>query len=161
MYLIPYFKLFPDQAVEETRTMIFQDHPTVPDGSYPIAEYYCSDPQCDCRRVMLNILPADPEPGVRGFLAAISFGFDRDGEMAGPFLDPLNSQSEYADIFFDIVAQLLGDDPDYVARLERHYDQVKQATSSRTPKLAAQTKSKSKIKAARKRKRKSKKRRKR
>ena len=26
----------------------------------------------------------------RGYLAAISFGFDRDEEMSGPFLDPLN-----------------------------------------------------------------------
>jgi preprotein translocase subunit SecA len=49
--------------------------------------------------------------------------------MAGPFLDPLNPQSKYAGKLLDLVARLVLSDPLYVARLERHYDLVKQAAS--------------------------------
>ena len=88
MYLIPFVQLFPEQAMAETRTITTQGHPVLPDDEYALVESYCTDPACDCRRVMLNVLPR--RQGKRGFLAAISFGFDRDEEMAGPFLDPLN-----------------------------------------------------------------------
>jgi len=63
------------------------------------------------------------------FLACISFGFDRDDEMAGPFLDPLNPQSRYAEQLFGLVEDVILSDSRYVARLERHYEMVKQAAS--------------------------------
>lgn len=124
MYLIPFVQLFPEQAMAETRTITTRGHPELPDDEYALVESYCTDPTCDCRRVMLNILPH--RQAGRGCLAAISFGFDRHDEMAGPFLDPLNPQSQYAEVFLDIVTQMLETDPAYVARLESHYRQVKQ-----------------------------------
>jgi hypothetical protein len=62
-------------------------------------------------------------------LAAISYAFDRDDEHAGPFLDPLNPQCEYAETLLWIVEELVLSDVRYVARLERHYARVKQAAS--------------------------------
>jgi len=62
-------------------------------------------------------------------LAAISFGFDRADEMAGPFLDPLNEQSEYAPALLDLAADVVLADPAYVARLEAHYRMVKEAAA--------------------------------
>ena len=46
--------------------------------------------------------------------------------MAGPFLDPLNPQSTYADTLLRLVEEIL-EDPAYVTRLEAHYYQVKGA----------------------------------
>jgi len=127
MELIPFVVLFPEQAVIETRTVTTRGHAQVPDDSYALVEAYCPDPTCNCRRVMINILPeSNPQ---HGFLASIGFGFDRDNEMAGPFLDPLNPQSRYAEALLSIVEQVL-DDPAYVARLESHYHQVKEAMRS-------------------------------
>jgi hypothetical protein len=131
MSLIPFVTLFPKKGVDETRTITTRGHPLLPDDEYALVEFYCPDPTCDCRRAMLNVVP---RRGVkRSFLASISFGFDRDDEMAGLFLDPLNPQSEYAEVFLDIVLRDILSDPDYVARLEAHYDQVKQAVANPTP----------------------------
>ena len=62
-------------------------------------------------------------------LASISFGFDRDAEYAGPFLDPLNPQSRHAEALLELVTPILEYDTDYLARLESHYRQVKQAVA--------------------------------
>ena len=68
-------------------------------------------------------------------LATISFGFDRDEEMAGPFIDPLNSACSYADEFLELAEDLLFSDPRYVARLERHYYLLKEAVGMHPAKL--------------------------
>src|SRR5438093_6826356 len=123
-HLVPFMALFPEQAGAETRTLTTRRLPGLPDDEYAITESYCPDPTCECRRVMLNVLARHRV--ARGFLASISFGFDRGGEFAGPFLDPLNPQSQYAAVLFDLVTQVLAD-PAYVSRLESHYRQVKRA----------------------------------
>jgi hypothetical protein len=98
-------------------------------GSYGLLEFYYPDPNCDCRRVMLNIAE---ERGPDRFLASISYGFDRNAEDAGPFLDPLNPQSRYAEELLQLVEETVLSDPRYVARLERHYHLVKEAASDPT-----------------------------
>jgi hypothetical protein len=127
MDLIPFVELFPEKAMAETRTITTRGHAVLPDEEYALVESYCPDPTCDCRRVMLNVLARHHT--TRHFLASISFGFDRDGEMAGPFLDPLNPQSRYAEALLKIVQRMLETDAAYVARLESHYRQVKQAVA--------------------------------
>jgi hypothetical protein len=126
MYMIPFVQFFPKQAEDETRVITTRNHSLLPDDEYALVEFYCSDPACDCRRVMLSVFPQ--RRSAQGFLASISFGFDRDRELAGPFLDPMNPQSQYADALLKIVGTVLAN-PDYCARLERHYHQVKQAAA--------------------------------
>jgi hypothetical protein len=65
-------------------------------------------------------------------VATISYAFDRDDEMAGPFLDPLNPQSLFSTVLLRLVTQVLSD-ATYVARLEAHYYQVKGITAAPTP----------------------------
>jgi hypothetical protein len=127
MYLIPFYVVEPELAGEETRvmyTLVEQDG--LPPGSYGLLEFYCPDPACDCQRVMLNVAE---EKHPDHFLASISYGFDRDDEMAGPFLDPLNPQSKYAAKLLQLVEEIVLSSPRYVARLERHYALVKRAAS--------------------------------
>jgi len=56
MYLVPFLIVDPELAVKETRvvTLLGADR-GVPSGSYGLIEFYCPDPQCDCRRVLLNV----------------------------------------------------------------------------------------------------------
>jgi hypothetical protein len=127
MHLIPLFAVDPELAARETRvmhTLVPQEE--LPVGAYGLLEFYCPDPACDCRRVMLNVAE-EKQPD--HFLASISYGFDRDDEMAGPFLDPMNPQSQYAEQLLRLVEETVLSDPRYVARLERHYVLVKQAAS--------------------------------
>lgn len=131
MGLIPFATLFPQKGMDETRTITTRGHAVLPDDEYALVEFYCPDPACDCRRVLLNV--AARRQMKRGFLASISFAFDRDDKHAGPLLDPMNPQSEYAGVFLAIVSRDILSDPAYVARLEAHYDQVKQAAADPTP----------------------------
>jgi hypothetical protein len=124
MYLVPFYELFPEQAWAETRSITIQGHPLLPDDDYGLIEAYCTDPKCDCRRVMLNVVGRQQGPD---YLASISFGFDRKKQHAGPFLDPINRQSEFAPALLDLVIRQILSDPAYVARLESHYRQSKGA----------------------------------
>jgi hypothetical protein len=119
--LIRFDRLFPQQAMAEVRVITLLRHPTLPDDEYALVESYCDDPACHCRRVLLSVV------GRRAMtaLASIGYGFDRDGEWAGPLLDPLNPQSRHADALLELLQQLVLTDPAFVARLEAHYYQVK------------------------------------
>jgi hypothetical protein len=127
VYLIPFYIVDPELAARETRVLnMLVSQSGLPAGSYGLFEFYCPDPACDCRRVMLNVVE---EKNPERFLASISYGFDRDDDMAGPFLDPLNPQSPYAEELLRLVEGVVLSDVRYVARLERHYHLVKQAAS--------------------------------
>ncbi len=95
-----------------------------------MAERFSLPAAYDAHYLALNVHPR--RQARRGCLASISFAFDPDDEfiermgVTNPFLDPLNPQSEYAEFFLGFVTQMLKDDPDYAARLESHYRQVKQ-----------------------------------
>ncbi len=120
MGFIPFYKVEPESAERETRTItVLKTHEGIPEGTYGLIESYCPDPACDCRRVMLNI--TYQEQLERGYLATIGYGFDRDEEMAGPFLDPLNPQSEHSEALLELVTTGALSDPRYVERLAEHY----------------------------------------
>ena len=125
MYLTPFVTIFARQGEQETRVVTTSGYPGLPDDEYALVESYCIDPKCDCRRVMLNVAGRRQ---AKGYLTSVSFGFDRDEDLAGPLLDPLNPQSQYADTLFPLVVQILAD-PAYVARLESHYRQIKRAAA--------------------------------
>lgn len=127
MHLIPFFEIFPEQGERETRTITTRGYPGLPADEYALVEAYCPDPECDCRRVMINVVGRRQMQ--RGYLASISYAFDREAEYAGPDLDPINPQSKYAPILFGLVVELVLSQPDYVARLESHYAQMKRAAS--------------------------------
>jgi hypothetical protein len=124
-----FYHHFPKLADEETRFVnIIGQAPagSIPAGSYALVEAYCTDPNCDCRRVLLNVVERD-----HGHVATISYGFDRDGPEPGPFLDPLNTQSPYAEELMEMIAKMTLHDPIYLARLERHYALMKEKCSGR------------------------------
>lgn len=128
MSLIPFYLVDLDLAGAETRTLtLFQPSEGIPAGTYSLVEYFCPDPDCDCRRVMMNVVD---ERDPKTFLAPISYGFDRDLEDAGPFLDPLNRQSRYAPAFLRLIQEVIFRDKTYLARLEQHYHLMKAAAAN-------------------------------
>lgn len=130
MSLIPFYYVDAKLAVDETRVLTFiKPYRGIPAGRYDLVEYFCPDPDCDCRRGMLNVVE---ERDVEHFLASISYAFDRDDLDAGPFLDPLNPQSRYAQALLEVVEEVVFSDAAYLARLERHYAMVKAAASDAT-----------------------------
>ena len=127
MYLMPFHRVEPDLAADETRfVQLFDERDGLPAGRYYLVEHYCPDPDCDCRRVMLTVVREDRP---NRSLASINYAFDDDDLLPGPFLDRMNAQSEHAEVLLDIVSRAVLTDQRYLARLEGHYALVKEAAS--------------------------------
>lgn len=50
---------FEKLAQAEVRSLILEEYGPdgLPPGQYMFVEYYCTDPKCDCRRVLLSVYP--------------------------------------------------------------------------------------------------------
>jgi len=131
MPMIPFMERFPELGARETRSVTVTQRQDLPDGEYGFLEFYCDEPGCDCRRVMIDVLR--PETGWRKIWATISYGWESldfyrkwSGtasdpiEMKGPYLDPLNPQTQYSSALLNLFRFLL-ESPDYTERLKRHY----------------------------------------
>lgn len=127
--MVPFLEICPKLAFDECRMLIVPPgHPSrLPPDRYDLEESYCIEPDCDCRRVMLNVTSVSR----RQVVAVISFGFDTADPDRGPFLDPLNRQGPHAKALLELVRQQVLTDPQYVQRLERHYQVVKDIVAGR------------------------------
>ena len=128
--MYPFVKKFPKQGEKETRvvTVLSQEAGGPPPDQYGFVELFCEEKECDCRRVMISVLASRTNK----IVATINMGFDSDDVDAGPFLDPLNPQSEYSRYFIEIFTDIINDDPAYLDRLQRHYVMFKEKMD-RTP----------------------------
>jgi hypothetical protein len=54
--LVPFVRLFPQQATAETRVLIVRGHSILPDDDYGLLESYCAEAGCNCQRVRLNVI---------------------------------------------------------------------------------------------------------
>jgi hypothetical protein len=126
-----FMQRFPEVGARETRSVTVTQRPDLPDGEYGFLEFYCDEPGCDCRRVMIDVLR--PESGWSKIWATIGYGWESldfyrqwgeahsdPVEMKGPYLDVLNPQSEYSPALLNLFRFVL-QSPDYVERLRRHY----------------------------------------
>jgi hypothetical protein len=131
MPMTPFMERFPEVGARETRSVTVTNRQDLPDGEYGFLEFYCNEPGCDCRRVMIDVLR--PETGWSKVWATISYGWETLDfyrkwgetasdpiEMKGPYLDPLNPQTKYSPALLNLFRFLL-QSPDYVERLKGHY----------------------------------------
>jgi hypothetical protein len=129
--MVPFMRRFPHLAASETRSVTVNGRDDLPDGEYGFIEFYCNEPQCDCRRVLVVVLR--PETDWK-FWAAINYGWesvefyqkwagapswDRYG-WTGPLLDPLSEQTAYAPALLRLFEFILKS-PGYAQRLQKHY----------------------------------------
>ena len=122
----PFHQIVPD-ADETTPTLtLSRKTGRIPKGSYGFAEFYCTDPGCDCRRVLLLVFNEKQRQK-----AVISFGFDQKGALAGPFLDGSSAQSPYASELLEFFVQSLNSAPEWLERLYRHYRQVREVLTGK------------------------------
>ena len=129
MPMSDFFQMFPKLTGSELRNMTVPAgaRPPLPADRYVFGELYCDDEGCDCRRVIIAVLAE----GQREQVASINLGFDSDDNMAGPFLDPLNPQAPYAKDLLTMFTDMINGDPEYLARLHRHYVMFKEKCEGR------------------------------
>lgn len=121
----PFVDKFPELGQKETRVItVLQkgDEGSLPLDQYAFVELYCTEKDCDCRRVMISVFAND----AGSVVATINMGFDEQDAHAGPFLDPLNAQSKYSSKFMEHFLDMINNDPGYLARLQRHYVMFKE-----------------------------------
>jgi hypothetical protein len=136
-----FWTYFPDVAAKETRTVTLHGHRIIPDGEYGLLELYCDERDCDCRRVIIDVMSSPPHPKT---WATINFGWETvefytqwsgnpvmGKESHGAILEPFGPQSPYAYEFLEIVKAIAFQDEDYVRRLQRHYAMFKDAMVAR------------------------------
>lgn len=69
----PFFEEFPEVAKEETRHInVLNEDGKLPKGRYLLIELFCTDPECDCRRVFLNVRHVEREQ----LMAVIAYGWE-------------------------------------------------------------------------------------
>jgi hypothetical protein len=126
MTMMSFHVLFPEEARNEVRAIRIESR-DLPDRTFLLTELYCVDPNCDCRRVILNAMEAETGEQV----ATISHSFEPPkppfDDEPQTFLDPINPQSSISDALLDIFKRIIANDPDYQAGLERHYAMWKSA----------------------------------
>jgi hypothetical protein len=111
----------------------------VPLGTHCLREFYCVDPGCDCRCVLLHVLQLEATDQPLG--AIVHFGWERakfyrkwtqgDGpwrEMSGAHLDSTAPRGPYAGQFLKVLRHLV-QDPGLVKALRRHYALALQRTA--------------------------------
>lgn len=127
--------LFPELAERETRCITVMDNADtgLPRGQYFFHEMYCNEEGCDCRRVFFFVVSSvrkDVE-------TVIAWGWEKPdfyaewlpsadphavAEHKGPMLNMGSPHTAQAPAILEIARELLLRDPDYVARVKRHYD---------------------------------------
>lgn len=117
----PYHQVFPDSLDPIATLTLTRKTGAIPKGTYRFIECYCTDPECDCRRVLLLVLNDK-----RKEKAAISFVFDQDGPLAGPYLEPSAKSAAYASELLEFFVDSLNAGPDWLERMYRHYRAVRQ-----------------------------------
>lgn len=132
-----FHKYFPDIAQRETRVICVNKQSGALSGSYGLLEMYCTDPDCDCRRVMFSVI-SEREKDVE---AVINFGWESKEfyekwlrekdesiikELKGPNLNSLSHQSKYAPELLKLVSTVALCDKGYIDRLKRHYKMFKE-----------------------------------
>lgn len=131
--MVPFYSKFPDLAFRETRFLTLRAPDSgLPAGEYAFIEFYCGDPTCDCRHVVLQVWSKDHGQTV---FATINYGWETKEfytqwmggdaksarEMVGATLDPFNPQSQHSDTLLRLFQEVVLKDPAYIERLARHY----------------------------------------
>ncbi|GFO53999.1 hypothetical protein GMSM_10060 [Geomonas sp. Red276] len=99
----------------------------IPKGRYTFVECYCTDPGCDCRRTTIFVINDKSKPK-----AVISFGFDPDEPLAGPFLDDVNEQAPYADELLDSFVEAINGTPEWLSQMYAQYRSVRKKVDGKT-----------------------------
>lgn len=124
--MIAYHVLFPKEARRETRNVTFKSGSPIPADSYALIDHYCSDPECDCQAVLLQVWSKRQRQPVARLV--YQFGLEKERDLPHTELLP-GSQAPYAKILLAWLTKHLREDPSYAERLRRHYRQVKEAVA--------------------------------
>lgn len=114
--------VFPELARREALALALAGQDGKPVATFLFREFYCNDPGCDCRRVVLHV------HWVERKLVAASIGYGFEPALP-PFedepqvmLDPINPQTDASEHILEMFEDALARDPSVRARFVAHYE---------------------------------------
>ena len=136
MSVIGYFEVFPQKSQSELRTAtLTEDTHGIPAGIYVFTEYFCTDLNCNCQRVLIKVLnPKSESDRYPREVATISYTWstgedevwrETNSEFANPFLDPFHKQASFADELLEFWSDMVARDRAYAQRLTSHYGELR------------------------------------
>jgi hypothetical protein len=140
MFFSTLFEYCPEVAEKETRSVTIGLLSTykLPRQEYGLVESYCTDPDCDCRRVLFNVVT----PKSSSVLAVVTYGWEPESfyqtwagttdqdqiqQLKGPALADGSPQSNLAPELLNLIKTMLRRDVTYRQRLQHHYALFKRA----------------------------------
>jgi hypothetical protein len=134
-----FFDEFPKLIESEFRNIFITDngfYKHIPPGNYAFLEMYCVDANCDCRKVIIHVISADPFKT----WAVLNYGWEPEAyyrawwgkshllyrPMSGVTFDP-PTKDPLKQEFLKIFEAILQSDTKYARRLEAHYSMFKEA----------------------------------
>ncbi|MCK4507471.1 MAG: hypothetical protein KAU27_02950, partial [Desulfuromonadales bacterium] len=111
-----YRDLFPKSSNGLTELVLQEKVGKASSGNYLFAEIYCTQKDCDCRRVILQVT------NEKGKLAAL-INLPLVADMSPALIDTVK-QSAASEVLLDVFIDVLGDDPDWFRGMCRRYRAV-------------------------------------
>lgn len=140
----PFHAYCPEIGYDEYRSVILFPGAGKPVREFGFMELYCTEPDCDCRRVIFRVVTME-RPGE--IVATIAYGWespeyyvkwmygDKVAErMAGLTTEMLWPQSDLTGMLFEMCRDHLISDRKYVERLKRHYALFRKALAAKLAK---------------------------
>ncbi len=125
-YLVPFSLALPPHQEARLRGILVLDEPGIPNDTYKLFEFYCPNPECDCREALLKIFAVqenDTVANIRVFFPTPLF--------TPPILDPTSPNAPFAKALLRLISENIKNDPVYFQQLQDHYHLVK--TVAATP----------------------------
>jgi hypothetical protein len=124
----------------QVRTVSIKQSPQLPDGEYSFIDTYCVDPECDCRKTMIQVIHNGK------LVSIINYGWESSTfyenwmgnsakdhsmpKMHGASIDITSPDRVSTDGMLALFNALLNDE--WLAKFKHHYDNVKTAMSKGT-----------------------------
>ncbi len=111
--------VFLEIARTESRAVKILDAAGAAKATFLFREIYCTEPGCDCRRVVLQVQWVEE----RTVAATINYAFERSKRRneAQCYLDPLELQTDASEELLDLFEETVETDAAYRETLRRHY----------------------------------------
>lgn len=133
--LKPYISFFDESNMPAVARLIVSDTSMgIPMGIYAFIEFFCVDPDCDCRKTSIQVI----DEASKTVMASIHYGWESEeyytdlfGEdkyanpKEGLSLEPMQQQSKYSNKFLDIFEMKLNSNEEYRMSIEERYFDVK------------------------------------
>lgn len=122
-------ELFPKEAQQETVLYHAPEDTLLPAGDYAFIESFCGNPECDCKKVTIQIefqdiaRIEDNSPPT----AVLVYEFNTSLSDVNPSLHPRLPMSPLANAAMSVFAEYVQSHPEYVEKLSEHYFMVKKA----------------------------------